>query len=156
MTTQEYIDALRNYLKDYEGVNRLLNFKKENIDDDLNLYLNLGLGELNFVPPLIKTWGIENFPFPALLINQSTIECLISNGIVNARNELEYNNGGVVVKAPNGSKYNNAISSLMRRNAMMLQNWGQWKIKSNMEAAYGIVSSPYMLLEEGQYLHSII
>jgi len=156
MTLTEYRDVLRNYLKDYEGLNRLLNFKEENEDADLDMYLKMALGQVNFISPIIKTWDFDAFPFPALIINQATIECLISNGIVSARNELEYNNGGVVVRVPRGDKYVNSINALMRNNAQMLQAFAQWKIAKNLEAAYGLVHSPYALLEEGYLKNQIL
>lgn len=149
MTKEEYVEKLRHYIKDHEHLNRLLKFEEENEDMDLELYIDMAINTINFIPPLIKTYKIKNFPFPAFLINQATIEVLISNGIVNSRNQLDYNNGGITVKVPNGDKYLNHLNILFRMNQQMTEQFKALKIKQNMEGAYGIIGSPYELLEHG-------
>jgi hypothetical protein len=146
-TQAEYLSALRNFLKDIKDLNRLLKFELENADEPfLNLYLNMAFGFLNAIPPYIGpfTWG--TFPIPNLLIHQATIECLISNSIVQARNELAYNNGGITVKIADGNRYMNLLQILYRATDMEISTLKQIKIAINIQNGYGGVSSPYSYL----------
>jgi len=146
MTLIEYRTALRNYIKDHEALNRLLQFIHENTDDELDLYLNMALGFLNYIPPFIGNITIEQFPLPALLVHQATIECLISNSIVQARNDLTYNNGGVTVKVSDGDRYLRLLQQLYRMADMEIKVYTNLKISLNIEGGWGGVYSPYARL----------
>ena len=147
MTLIEYETALRAFIKDNAAVNRLLGFAEENINDELDLYINMAIGFLNFIPPFIGTYTVETFPFAQLVIHQATIECLISNGIVNARNDLTYNNGGVTVKISDGNKYLQQLQQLYRLTDMEIKAYTQIKIALNIDNGFGGVSSPYAYLQ---------
>jgi len=141
-----YRIALRAYIKDHSTLNRLLNFEKENTDDELDLYLNMAMGFLNIIPPYIGGFTYATFPIPALLIYQAAIECLISNGIVQARNDLTYNNGGITVKISDGDRYLNHLQSLYRAADQAIKALTQLKIALNISAGFGGVHSPYAWL----------
>jgi len=143
MTLIEYRTALRAYIKDNTALNRLLEFTEENINDELDLYLNMSLGFLNFIPPFIGSHTIETFPFGTLLIHQASIECLISNGIVNARNDLTYNNGGITIKISDGDRYLKQLQLLYRMTDMEIKSYRQIKIALNIDGGFGGVGSPY-------------
>ena len=144
MATQvEYREALRAFIKDHDYLNRLLKFTQENVEDDLDLYLNMALSFLNTIPPFIGNYAIAQFPATALLIHQATIECLISNGIVNSRNDLTYNNGGVTLKISDGDRYLKQLQQLYRLADMGIKAYAQLKIAINIEGGYGGVHSPY-------------
>jgi hypothetical protein len=143
-----YTAALRSFLKDTEALNRLLKFEKENTDGELRLYLDMAFGFLNAIPPYIGPFGWDTFPIPNLVIHQATIECLISNSIVQARNELAYNNGGVTVKISDGNRYLNILQLLYRATDQEIKALTTIKIAINIQNGYGGVSSPY------SYLHS--
>lgn len=146
LTQEAYREALRAFIKDHDYLNRLLKFTQENLDDELDLYLNMALGFLNSIPPPVTTFTWATFPIPALLIHQATIECLISNGIVAARNDLTYNNGGVTVKISDGDRYLKHLQILFRQADMAISNLKQIKIAINIEGGFGYVSSPYAWL----------
>lgn len=146
MTMETYRDALRAFIKDHAEVNRLLKFTQENVDDELDLYLNMAIGFLNSIPPPIGGFTWATFPIPQLLIHQATIECLISNGIVAARNDLTYNNGGVTVKISDGDRYLKHLQILFRMADLAISNFKQMKISININGGYGGVSSPYAWL----------
>lgn len=148
-TPEEYRDHLRNYIKDHENLNRLLRFVEENTDDELDMYLYMALGFLNSIPPPIGNYTMDTFPHPALLIHQATIECLISNSIVMARNDLTYNNGGVTVKISDGDRYLKMLQTLYRMTDLEIQIFKNNKIAININGAWGSVSSPYGYLHAG-------
>ena len=143
---KEYRDVLRAFIKDNADLNRLLKFKQENEDSLLELYVNLALGFLNSIPPFIGPFTFANFPIPNLIIHQATIECLISNSIVQARNELTYNNGGITIKIADGSRYLNLLQMLYRATDSEISALKNIKIAINIQNAYGGVSSPYSYL----------
>jgi len=146
LTITEYETALRSFIKDNAELNRLLKFAQENTDTYLNLYINMAISFLNAIPPMIGPFGFDTFPIPNLIIHQAAIECLISNSIVNARNELAYNNGGVTVKIPDGSKFLNLLQLLYRATDAEISALKSIKIAMNIQNAWGGVSSPYSYL----------
>lgn len=149
MDLDTYRTSLRAFLKDNALVNRLLKFTQENTDDELDLYLNMAIGFLNHIPPLIGNYTYASFPIPALVLHQAAIECLISNGIVHSRNELTYNNGGVTVKISDGSRYLKQLNLLYRMTDQEINNFKQIKIALNIDSAWGGVHSPYSSLNGG-------
>lgn len=146
LSQTSYRDALRNFIKDFEPANRLLEFKKENEDSFLDLYLNMSIGFLNSLPPYLGPFSWENFPIPNLLIHQATIEALISNSIVYGRNDITYNNGGVSVKITDGQRYTTAIQMLYRATDMEINSLKQMKISMNIANGWGGISSAYSYL----------
>jgi len=143
MQQSEYVDKLRQYIKDHEAMNRLLKFEEENSDLDLELYLDMAMAYLNTVPPAIKIYSYQNFPMPQLVILEAAMQALISNGIINSRNELQYNNGGITVKYPDGNKYLKHIQILNQQISQFLQNYRQIKIAQNISNGFGGTPSPY-------------
>jgi len=145
-TLELYRTALRNFIKDKTTLNRLLKYDQENTDDDLDVYINMALGFLNSIPPVLGAYTYASFPIPSLVIHQATIECLISNGIVNARNDLTYNNGGVTVKISDGDRYLRHLVNLYRMTDMEINAFKNLKVAINIDGGFGGVSSPYASL----------
>lgn len=152
MDAKQYRDGLRTFLKDFQEFNRLLKFEEESSDDKLDLYLNMALGFLNGIPPNVATWGMADFPMPSLLIHQSAIEALISNTILQSRNELTYNNGGISVKVPDGSRYNGALQHLYNVTRMELDYLLKLKVSINIDGGWGGINSPYQFIAGYPYL----
>jgi hypothetical protein len=149
-TLQDYRDALRAFIRDHDFLNRLLKFTQENTNDELDLYLNMAIGFLNGIPPFVQTFGVADFPNPSLLIHQATIEALVSNSVVNARNDLTYNNGGVTVKIQDANRYLSILQMLYRSTDMEIRNFTQLKVSLNIMGGFGGVYSPYASLHGTQ------
>lgn len=143
LTLENYRNSLRAYIKDSELKNILLRYTKENTDDELDLYVGMAIGFLNAIPPPIYEFTYATFPIPSLLVHQAAIECLISNGILHARNELTYNNGGITVKIWDSDRYLKFIQILQRTADLEIQMLSKIKISANINAAFGGVYSPY-------------
>ena len=152
MDLELYRNALRAFLKDHQDLNRLLKFEEESSDDKLDLYLNMALGFLNSVPPPVAAYSIGNFPVPSLLIHQGAIEALISNSILQSRNELTYNNGGITVKMPDGRRYESSLRMLYEAVGQELKMFSQMKVGININGCWGGVHSPYAYLAGNPYL----
>ena len=153
MTQDDYRTGLRLFLKDHEDLNRLLNFKQESGDDHLNLYIQMALGNLNSIPPVVMTWGFDNFPMPSLLLHQAVIEALVSCSIVQARNMLSYNNGGISIQVADGNRYLNLLNALYQQAGNEVNQFRQYKIAINCENAYGGMNSPYLYIAGYPYLN---
>lgn len=144
-TAIEYREGLRKFIKDHEFMNRLLHFTEENTDEELDMYLNLAGSFLATVPPFINRPDpfTDGFPFYSLIIHQACIEALISNSIVQARNELTYNNGGITVKVDDGNRYLSLLQGLWKMADREIDNYQKWLQQININNGYGGVSSPY-------------
>jgi len=138
-----YRTHLRSFMKDHVGLNRLLKFAQENSDDEMDMYIYMSLGFLNSIPPNVGTHTLATFPVPALLIHQATIEALVSNGIVNARNDLTYNNGGITVRVSDGDRYLKHLQLLFRMTDKEILYYTKIRIAINIDGGFGGVSSPY-------------
>ena len=145
MTKDEYKDRLRAFIKDHDYLNRLLNFNEENSDEELEMYLEMAFSFLASMPPLVQIppFDSEEFLFQSLVIHQATIEALISNSIVAARNDLTYNNGGITVKIDDGNRYLSMLQNLYRMADREIQYFLKWKVALNIEGGFGGVASPY-------------
>ena len=146
LTQADYVINLRGFLKDYDINNRLLKFMEENDDSFLKLYLDMALGFFSTMPPLVSSFSYATFPIPSLLIHQATMECLISNQIVQARNDLTYNNGGITVKVDDRDRYMRLIQLLNGIIDREINSFKQIKISLNIDSGWGGVNSPYSYL----------
>jgi hypothetical protein len=106
----------------------------------------MALGFLNSTPPFIGPFTWDNFPIPNLIIHQGAIECLISNSIVQARNDLTYNNGGVTVKIADANRYVQTLQILYRATDMEINFLKNIKVAMNIQNGYGGISSPFSYL----------
>jgi hypothetical protein len=138
-----YRTHLRAFMKDHKTLNRLLKFAEENSDDEMDMYIYMSLGFLNSVPPIVNSYDLATFPTPSLLIHQATVEALISNGILYARNDLTYNNGGITVRISDGDRYLKHLQLLFRMTDREIKNFTNIKIAINIDGGFGGVHSPY-------------
>jgi len=139
---------LRSYLIDLSSVNIILEFDTENSDTALDMYLAMALSQCMMSPPFLKqlNYDLTTFPMPTLLIHAAALECLKSNGIFQARNDVQYNNSGISLKAHDGQRYNTQIQYLENTIAREMDYWTKFKIQINIQGCYGGIWSPYATL----------
>jgi hypothetical protein len=125
---------LRLFLRDTPELNRLTR-KFENDDTALEFGIEMCISDWNSTTPLIGSVNICDFPGIFLLLHGAAIQLLASEGIKQARNELNYNAGGSSFVRSNKTQYfmqwmtnfDNKYQ-LMKRNLKMQQNinggWG--------------------------------
>jgi hypothetical protein len=94
---QEARRLLRLFLNDTPELNRLIR-REESDDDDLDLAIRLAVSDFNITAPPLGDVTVSTFPSLWLLIYGSTIQVLRSKGLLQSRNELVYNSGGVSVR----------------------------------------------------------
>lgn len=95
-TKQQYEEAVWDFIRDKEPLNKLLDFEKETGRQVLGLYVEMAMDWFNTDPPQTG-FSYEDFPSKTLLIYGSIIQLLIGNGILQSRNRLNYNDGGITV-----------------------------------------------------------
>jgi hypothetical protein len=110
-------------------------------DEKLKLAIQLWIQYFNSIPPVLPTkYGAENFPNYLLLIHGVMIEVLKMSGIVQTRNFLNFNDGGVSFSVSDkGQEYLGWINNLLSTHAQDLINT---KVGLNAEDAYDIHRSP--------------
>lgn len=146
MEKLEYVKRLREYLRDYEELNRLMEFKEESKDINLELCLEMALGEANALVPATDDYLFESHPMPNLIVLGAIPHVLISCTILRARNELTYNNGGITVKIPDSSVYLNVLSMLERMYHTAKESYVNNEKSKNIAKGFGGSSSPYAYL----------
>lgn len=125
---------LRLFLRDTPQLNRLIR-KEESDMDMLEFAIEMTISDWNSTPPLIAPVNISNYPSLYMLMLGSATQLLVSQGLLQARNELSYNAGGSSFMRSNKSNYYMQWSmnldnkyQLQKRNIKIQQNvangWG--------------------------------
>lgn len=100
---QEARRLLRLFLNDTAELNRLIR-QEESDDDRLDLAIRLTIDDWNITMPILGTVTIVDYPSIYLLIHGATIQILKSAGILQARNQLDYQAGNLTVRLFNKSQ----------------------------------------------------
>lgn len=135
----ELIKMVRVFLGDSPEENKLTE-GNELSDDKLRLSLDMALDLYNNTAPF-ENRTFETFPSLTLIIHGSVIQALMMAGIIQTRNHLNFSDGGIQeVISDKAGGYQAWIGQIV----------GAWRdemlsIKTalNMEANFGIISSPY-------------
>lgn len=145
-----FVGQIRDYLRDHPQFNALLD-DFETSDSIISLCADLAADDFANSPPLIGRYIVENHPSMYLLFLGTLIQVLRSAGFLQARNNLNYSDGGLTVatsdKAP--------IYNTMLNNMMQEYEGKKRELKKSMNAmsAYGGIASEYMFIGAyGQYL----
>ena len=165
-TFPEYVTNLRTFLKDKDFYNILIGNKEESTDDpELELYVKMGINMVNMIPPygvggLFDETNVQNSPATALIILESTWNALVSNDIMQSRNDLPYNNGGVSIQVEDRHRYIPIINELWKNLLYLRQLYATYKKSINISSilsggAGGSsgVPSPYADLCRSRYVY---
>jgi hypothetical protein len=147
MKKEDYLTAFRMFLQDYESVNILLKWKQQCSDEYLWFFLEMGLLDVNLVPPpILMCNSVESFYYPPLLILFATQWALNSDSIRQARNDLAYNNGGINQKVEDAQRWIQQIQMLNQKINALADGFSKVKIDYNIRSGFGGIESPYSLL----------
>jgi hypothetical protein len=131
---------LRLFLRDTPQLNRLIN-KEESNDELLAFAIEMAIDDWNSTTPAIGNTTISNFPSLYLLMQGATIIVLKSQGLYQARNELNYNSGGSSFVRTNKSNYYQSwMINLANEYELKKRNL---KIQQNITRGWGGVNSEY-------------
>jgi len=137
---------LRLFLMDTAELNRLL-LKRESDDELLTFAIEMAISDWNSTTPILGYVTIANYPSLFLLIHGAAIQILKSQGILQTRNQLNYNAGGSSFsrfdKAPMYQQWLNMFENtyqVQKRNFKIQQNvalgWGGSHSEYNMVGYY--------------------
>lgn len=142
LTKEQVRDRLRLFIGDRPEDNKLIpGFELE--DDKLELALDLTLDEFNHTPPFFN-FTFAQFPSLMVLIHGGTVHCLIMAGLVQARNYLNFNDGGISeVISDKSPQYQGWIQSISGILGNYKQQSDALKTALNMENMFGVIVSPY-------------
>lgn len=131
---------LRLFLRDTPQINRLI--RKEESDDELLTFaLEMAISDWNSTSPHIGQVHIGNYPSLYLLMHAAAIQILKTQGLVQARNELNYSAGGSSFMRSNKSNYYMQwMANFANEYEAKKRNM---KISQNIERGWGGVSSEY-------------
>ena len=125
---------LRLFMRDTPELNRLI--RKEESDDEMfEFALEMTISEYNTYPPITGRVTIANYPSLFLLLHGAAIQLLKSNGLLQARNELNYSAGGSNFIRSNKSNY--YLSWMTSFSNSYYQSMQNFKISRNIERGWG-------------------
>lgn len=131
---------LRLFMRDTPQMNRLL-LKEESDDELLSFAIDMTISDWNSTTPMISRVDIGNFPSLYLLMHGGAIQLLKSQGILQARNELNYNTGGSSFMRSNKTNYYQSwMINFSNEYEMKKRNM---KIQQNIAGGWGGVASEY-------------
>ncbi len=131
---------LRLFLLDTPALNRLTR-KEESDNEILTFAIDMAISDWNSTTPMIGPVDIGNFPSLYLLMHGAAINVLKSQGLLQARNELNYNTGGSSFVRSNKTKYYQSwFINFSNEYELKKKNM---KIQQNIERGYGGVVSEY-------------
>lgn len=142
-----YVNRLRRFLHDTDVLNTLEQVQ-ESQNVDLYFALQDSLDEINVTPPITTYTSFSSVPWSILKLG-GTLNILVSQGILSARNQLTFNDtGGIQVSDYDKyGRYVNWFNVLINKYLRAVQSW---KVTKNVEDAYGEgISSEYYDLGEG-------
>lgn len=146
-----FIGQVRDYLRDHPQFNALQLNDFETSDSVISLCADLAADDFSNSPPLIGRHTVESMPYLYLLFIGTVLQVLRSAGLMQARNNLNYSDGGLTVATSDKSPIYKAWADTYY--AEYEQKKRTLKISLNAASAYGGVSSEYRNLGAyGQYL----
>ena len=137
VTEKKIVNMLRRYIQDTPVAN-VLTGKPENRDEDLLLFIRMALDDFNITPPLLTPYTTENFPSMNLLLSGAVVQMLLSNFILQTRNQLSYQDGGNLVQIfEKGPQYINGAMAFANSYNRLKE---QFKTALNIQLGWGTVS----------------
>lgn len=153
----DLLTNVRRFIKDFPKLNELKGIE-ESSDGDLALYAMMALDDYNLTPPVIAPTSFEAFPSSSLLMLGTICYSLLSNGILQHRNSISYQDGGQNVnvwdKGPAYMGNAQLFAQLYESKKVAL------KRAINLSNGYGIIQSAdfnlynYMTMYGGDYIVS--
>jgi hypothetical protein len=127
---ENFVNQVRLYLRDYPELNRLI-AGVENSNRQIVWAVMDAMDEFNTTPPFTH-FSVGNFPSRHLLLRGTVISLLESVGLLQTRNHLAFNDGGIQVGINDKTPFIQSWLQLFR------QSYEDKKIK--LKVAYNIES----------------
>lgn len=140
----EIIERVRRFMRDRAYLNRLI-AGQENSDEDIMQSVDLCISDFNHTPPFIGKYTYQNPPPLYLLIYGTVVKLLESKGLLESRNAIQFNDGGMT--ASYMDKDQRTQGWLSHFNNKYEMDKEKWKKSVNIEMSFGVsLSSEYVIV----------
>ncbi len=134
MTLDQLVTMLRNFLMDAADKN-VLKGVEEYSNEQLKMFLDLSLDDWNTTPPPLSFVSLTNHPSPRMLMYGATIIACELSGLLQIRNSLPYNEGGMHIPImEKGPAYQGHANFLSKKYETQKTNF---KIMRNIAQGWG-------------------
>lgn len=152
ITLTDICSRIRRYMRDSPQLNRLI-AGVENSNEDIMLALDMCISDFDNTPPFIGRSDFQNPPPFHLLIIGCVIQLLQSKGLLESRNSIAFNDGGISIGADKDQRTQTWLSHFVNKYEV---DKSKFKIAKNIEAAWGnSLSSEYVLVNNSSYYYGI-
>lgn len=140
----EILARVRRFMRDKPVLNRLI-AGFESSDEDILESIDMCISDYNNTPPFIGRFDYYRPPPLVHLIQGTVVFLLESKGILESRNALPFNDGGM--SSTTADKDQRTQSWLSHFNNKYEINKEKWKKSVNIEESFGVsLSSEYVLV----------
>ncbi len=131
---------LRLFMLDTPAINRLI--RQEESDAELMTFaIEMAISDWNSTTPVMGCVDIGNYPSLYLLMHGAAIQLLKTQGLVQARNELQYQAGGSSFMRSNKTNYYQSWMVNFANDYEVKKR--NLKLSQNIDRGWGGVSSEY-------------
>lgn len=135
------VEEVRTFMRDFPKYNKLLDdfqFTQREVD----FAVNLTIDEFNAMPPPLEPFNVSNFPSKYILLLGVVGNLLISESVLQLRNQVNATDGDVVPigvddKSPQYQALGNYFKSMFREQALIK------KQEINISRCFGSIPSGY-------------
>jgi len=143
-TEAELVADLRAMLADEVAAKNILNGQAQQFSDTrLKFFLKFAMSDINGAPP-DTTYTLDDFPDPSIPVLGAMIFALISEGIIQARNQLDYNDAGFSISMFNKTGvYQGWASFLISMYSKSLDEFKRGVVPARDGAGFVGIRSPF-------------
>lgn len=143
ITVTDLCSRIRRYMRDAPQLNRLIK-GVENSNEDIMLAIDMTFSDFNNTPPPIGRFDFDHPPPFHLLMIGIIIHLLQSKGLLESRNSLNFNDGGISLGADKDQRTQSWLNRFVNNYEL---GRDKFKISKNIEEAWGnSLSSEYILI----------
>jgi hypothetical protein len=139
----ELINKVRRFMRDRGVLNRLI-AGEESSDEDIMLAIDLCISDFNHTPPPVGKFDFLTPPPLYLLMYGTVVKLLESKGLLESRNSLPFNDGGLSVAADKDQRTQAWLAHFSNK---FETDKLKWKVMKNIEDSWGVsLSSEYIIV----------
>ncbi len=152
ITLTDLISRVRRFMRDHSQLNRLI-AGVESSDEDIMLAIDMCISDFNNTPPFTRKYDFNNPPPFLYLLQGTVVHLLESKGLLESRNALQFNDGGISIGADKDQRTQSWLQHLFNR---YTTSRDRFKVAENIEMAWGnSLSSEYILVNNVGYYSGV-
>lgn len=134
LTKSQAITKVRKFVRDSKDLNRLFENEYENSDSQIESAIEWCIMDWNASPPVLDTITLDTFPNDYLLCLGSVSYLLQSAAVGQARNRINYSDGGISVNISDKEQSYIAISNMFTNDYERKKT--EWKRRENLDQCW--------------------